>query len=553
MHMRDYDDVTRFLGEWGPFQKTVFSLLCLSIVPNGFTGLSIVFIADTPSHHCAIPQNANISDEWRNSSIPLVEENGQVQYSKCTRYKLDVIKHLSDNGYMPGIDVNVTEIQLEGCEDGWEYARDIYVSTIVSEWDLVCGNSWKVPLTSSMFFVGVLMGSFISGQLSDRFGRKIILFATMAVQTLFTFIQVFSTSWVMFCALFFVVGMGQISNYVAAFVLGTEILSPSIRIVFSTLGVCIFFAFGYMMLPLIALFIRDWRILLLALSLPGVLYFPLWRFVPESPRWLLCQGRVEEAAAILRDAARRNGVTPPEVIFQPVEVGNNPEKVQHHNICDLVKSSNIRWITITLCLVWMVLSAGYFALSLNVSNLHGNTYFNCFLSAAVEIPAYVVAWLLFHYCPRRLCLSPTLFLGGVGLLFIQLIPRNVNWLSVTLEMVGKFGFTAAFSVVYAFTAELYPTVLRNTAVCACSMASRVGSISAPYFVYLGRYYKSLPYLLMGSLTVFSALLSLLLPESRGMPLPETIDHMQSIQGFKKRKAPYHLTSAIAEDENVSEM
>lgn len=42
----------------------------------------------------------------------------------------------------------------------------------------------------------------------------------MGVQTVFTFIQVFSPTWVVFCALFFVVGMGQISNYVAAFVLG---------------------------------------------------------------------------------------------------------------------------------------------------------------------------------------------------------------------------------------------------------------------------------------------------------------------------------------------
>lgn len=45
---------------------------------------------------------------------------------------------------------------------------------------------------------------------------------------------------------------------------------------FCTLGVCIFYAFGYMLLPLFAYFIRDWRMLLLALTVPGLFCIPLW-------------------------------------------------------------------------------------------------------------------------------------------------------------------------------------------------------------------------------------------------------------------------------------
>lgn len=63
---------------------------------------------------------------------------------------------------------------------------------------------------------------------------------------------------------------------------------------------------------------------------------------------------------------------------------------------------------------------------------------------------------------------------------------DLHLLSVILAMLGKFGVTAAFSMLYVYTAELYPTIVRNMAVGATSMSSRVGSIIAPYFVYLGK-------------------------------------------------------------------
>ncbi|KAM9069865.1 solute carrier family 22 member 4 isoform X1 [Sarcophilus harrisii] len=540
--MRDYDEVTAFLGEWGPFQRLIFFLLSASIIPNGFNSMSIVFLAGVPEHRCRVPASANLSSAWRNQSVPRHLQDGREVPSKCRRYQLAALTNFSAQGLVPGRDVNLSQVELEPCLDGWEYSQDTYLSTIVTEWNIVCDENWKPPLTTSLFFVGVLMGSFISGQLSDRFGRKNILFGTMAVQTGFSFLQIFSVNWEMFTVLFIIVGMGQISNYVVAFILGTEILGKSVRIIFSTLGVCIFFAIGYMLLPLFAYFIRDWRMLLLALTVPGVLCVPLWWVIPESPRWLISQGRFAEAEDIIQKAAKMNNVTAPVIIFDPLEFQElTPLEQQKTFILDLFRTRHIAIITIMSLMLWMLVSIGYFGLSLNTPNLHGDVYLNCFLSAAIEVPAYVIAWLLLRSLPRRYIIAGTLFLGGGVLLFIQLVPTEYYFLSTSLVMLGKFGITSAFSMLYVFTAELYPTLVRNMAVGATSMSSRVGSIIAPYFVYLGAYDKILPYVLMGSLTVLIGIVTLLFPESLGMALPETFEQMQKVKGFRSRKKPRNST------------
>nr|XP_019611637.1 PREDICTED: solute carrier family 22 member 5 [Rhinolophus sinicus] len=548
--MRDYDEVTAFLGEWGPFQRLIFFLLSASIIPNGFNGMSVVFLAGTPEHRCRVPDTANLSSAWRNHSVPLRLQDGHEVPHSCRRYRLEAISNFSALGLEPGRDVDLEQLEQESCLDGWEFSQDVYLSTIVTEWNLVCDDDWKAPLTTSLFFGGVLVGSFISGQLSDRFGRKNVLFVTMGMQTGFSFLQVFSKNFEMFTVLFILVGMGQISNYVAAFVLGTEILGKSVRIIFSTLGVCIFYAVGYMLLPLFAYFIRDWRKLLLALTVPGVLCAALWWFIPESPRWLISQGRFKEAEMIIHRAAKINGIVAPSTLFEPSELQDlRSQKQQSHSILDLLRSRNIRMVTIMSIILWMTISVGYFGLSLDTPNLHGDVYVNCFLSAVVEVPAYILAWLLLQHLPRRYSMATALFLGGSVLLFVQLVPPDLYYLATVLVMVGKFGVTAAFSMVYVYTAELYPTVVRNMGVGVSSTASRLGSILAPYFIYLGAYDRFLPYILMGSLTILTAILTLFLPESFGTPLPDTIDQMLRVKGIKYRQTPNHTRELKDGEEN----
>lgn len=75
---------------------------------------------------------------------------------------------------------------------------------------------------------------------------------------------------------------------------------------------------------------------------------------------------------------------------------------------------------------------------------------------------------------------------GAHSCLLPFAPADLYYLATTLVMIGKFGVTAAFAMVYVYTAELYPTVVRNMGVGVSSMASRLGSILSPYFVYLGK-------------------------------------------------------------------
>ncbi|XP_062391522.1 organic cation/carnitine transporter 2 [Sardina pilchardus] len=533
--MGDYDDDTAFLGQRGPFFIVTFLLLNFICISTGLSGIYFVFVGATPPHHCLIPSEANLSEAWREAIIPLETVDGKSQQSMCSRYKLDVVKDYSDRGLVPGVDLNVTDIEEEKCLDGWNYSKDIYQSTIVTDWDLVCDDQWKTPLASSCLFIGFLIGSLVSGQLSDKFGRKKLIFICLAGQPLSMVVHSFSPSWVFFCIFYLFVGAFHISLYITTFVLGTEVLSKSLRDVFTTLGVFLHYCIGYMLLPGFAFGFRDWRPLLQVMAGIMVVYVPFWWFIPESPRWLLAQGRVEEAEAIVRDAARRNKVVAPDVIFKEQKVEASPTDTKSYTILDVLRNGKVRTTTFLCLLLWLSTNMGYYGLSLNTSNLSGNPYLNSFLSAAAEVPGYIVSTVLIKLCPRRPLLTVFLIIGGGFLLLIQLIPEHLHALALTLEMAGKFGFTMSFTVVYAYTAEIYPTVLRNVGMGMCSSAARIGSITAPYIIYLGSYNKYLPYILIGSMTLCSSAVNLFLPETFGRELPETVEQMQRCRGLCQQK------------------
>ena len=64
---------------------------------------------------------------------------------------------------------------------------------------------------------------------------------------------------------------------------------------------------------------------------------------------------------------------------------------------------------------------------------------------------------------------------------------------------------------------------RGAGIGICSVAARVGAISAPIILLIGDYWEPLPLIIFGSSSVIAGFLSLLFPETKGQKLPETIE------------------------------
>ncbi|NXU57724.1 S22AD protein, partial [Turnix velox] len=92
--------------------------------------------------------------------------------------------------------------------------------------------------------------------------------------------------------------------------------------------------------------------------------------------------------------------------------------------------------------------------------------------------------------------------------------------TTVLATIGKFTASASFSTSYVYSAELFPTIVRQTGVGLCSMAARLAGIMAPLIHILSQYHQAIPMAIFGSTPVLGGLLCFLLPETCGMDLAD---------------------------------
>lgn len=259
-----------------------------------------------------------------------------------------------------------------------------------------------------------------------------------------------------------------------------ELVGKSKRVI-AAMGLQYFFTFGWVLTGVLAYYIREWRYLQLALSLPGIVFLSYYWFLPESVRWLLTQNKKAEALTILRKAALVNKVQIPDSELENLTTESVPKSTPLRNVLRYPRTT-IRSLNIFSC--WFVNSGVYYGLALNSSNLGGNDYINFILSGAVEVPAYIILLLTLNTFGRKKVLCSTMILSGVFLIACGFIPKSQTTFLVTMNMLGKLFNAAAYADIYMYAAELFPTVIRSSFMGICAVSARMGAILSDYVILL---------------------------------------------------------------------
>lgn len=549
MESTAFQKILNEVGGCGRWQKTVFLWTTIGVTLTAFHNLSSVFLVTTPDFHCKPPSNVNALSENTSLSAWIPRDPSSGRWSQCERF------------FSAG---NVSHVVP--C-DSWQFlSENRHTWTVAMHWSLVCQRRWLVATVQSTYMLGSMFGALADGLLSDHFGRKwtaCVSALVLAVSSLATAAS--SSSFALFVALRFVTAMAQAGVFGSMFVLCLEIVGGRWRALVG-LSYELPFAVGFMLLAVIAYWVRHWQFLQLVISAPSLLLLVYWYVLPESPRWLALNGRLEEALTVLQKAAKMNGRSLADSGALQSMLDDFCASEQTHSVgikrcgessglgmiktcCSafvsvhqLLTTPRMRLISLASFTNWLVVALVYYGVTFDTAELSSNRYLAIFLSGLVEIPAYLLAIPAANHLGRRLSVILSHGVTAAAILLILVVPDSHSWLRLALGLGGKFAATACFGILYLYAAEYFPTTVRTIGVGASSMCARVGSVLAPVIVQLfGNVHWAIPSAVFGISACVAALVALALPETNQQPMPDTV---QGIEDGHWQKTLISSASAI---------
>ena len=353
----------------------------------------------------------------------------------------------------------------------------------------------QIGLLGSSVLIGYLFGAFFAGTLGDILGRRSVMMWALAVYSIASVFAALAPTWgfLFWCRIIAGVGVGAESAIIAPFL--SEFIQSKYRgrYLGSLAG---FFSFGYVFAALLGYFIipatpSGWRIVQMITAAPILLLLWWRRALPESPRWLIGCGRIEEAEQIVTrmetEVEKRTGRTLPSPTTVEVPVGS----VRHaggvlQNLRSLWGAGMAR-NTATIWVLWVTFNFSFYGFFTWIPTLlirQGFTVTRSFGYSLVinlaQIPGYYSAAFLNEKLDRKWTILIYMIGGGISTFFMSGAREPASVLLFGVFM--SFFMNGVAACMYTYTPELYPTAFRATGMGVASAVGRLGGIAAPIVI-----------------------------------------------------------------------
>ncbi|XP_049956872.1 solute carrier family 22 member 7-like [Schistocerca serialis cubense] len=336
-----FEEVLDSIGSRGKFQMRLnVVFVCFASCFN-LMSVNMFYIAmQTPDHWCHVPgrEHTNLSlEEWKNFTVP----REGAAFSKCLMYNQSDVRDFSNRR------------EPVKCQHSWEYDNTWFSLTATSQMNWVCDNQQTV--NTILFYsqnIGVALG-LLSGYVvqmtlaADRYGRRpqqLLCLSAHVVSRLLVMLAPHVLP-------LFILAESLVSGVAgpmeeSLLAVGLELTDIKHRSVINRYASCSM-ALGMMLAGLVSWALPNWNYFMSFAALSCFALFFFFRWFPQSPRWLACRGREQEALAVLRDIATTNGSTVPAFALQVIQtVGNN--KADRTGFLSIFSSWNVFKNTVIL-------------------------------------------------------------------------------------------------------------------------------------------------------------------------------------------------------------
>ncbi|KAL7370252.1 hypothetical protein ABVT39_023690 [Epinephelus coioides] len=377
--------------------------------------------------------------------------------------------------------------------------------------------------------LGLLLGSLVGGAISDRYGKRPVLLVCVCLHAVCGLAPAILSQPFLFLAVRCLTGVCCCCINVCSFSLAVEWTPPAARLwPPAFLPFC--FSLGTMGGAPLAWLSTTWTQLHLSLALPQLLCLPLYLSIPESPRWLLLRRRTD-----VLDHYRSNSPEDKQRLdllldstWSDLQKASEAQKEQPpggHAPSDII---HLRHPTVLLRLFIMsYLSAAsaltYFGICMNIGSFGVGVYSAQFFSGLSEAPCLLVPLVRLG---RRQISMLALFLSGAAC-FLSLLLSRYNGepvLVMSLALLGKLCILAATFISILYSIELFPTVVRQRCVSLVNLCFRLGCLVNSLVPSNPNGAISLAAMVVySSGPIIGCGLCLLLPETSGVPLPDSVE------------------------------